>query len=105
MMSNQYCHFSCQPTPSKLTTMNCGGFWPGLSLVGTNPSASAPDGAFVGATVDSPGTGLVVGFAVLVEDGLPFVVGPFVVGSDDVGSDDEPGVGVTKTLLVMVMAV
>src|SRR5664279_4710100 len=39
--SNRCCHFSCQPTPSKLTTMNCGGFSPGLSLVGTNPSGCA----------------------------------------------------------------
>ena len=39
--SNQCCHFSCQPTPSKLTTMNCGGFSPGASFFGTKPSGSA----------------------------------------------------------------
>src|SRR5690349_878794 len=39
--SNQCCHFSCQPTPSKLTMMNCGGFSPGCSFVGTNPSGRA----------------------------------------------------------------
>jgi len=33
--SNQCCHFSCQPTPSKLTMMNCGGFSPGWSFFGT----------------------------------------------------------------------
>ncbi|GGM10785.1 hypothetical protein GCM10011594_33390 [Nakamurella endophytica] len=41
-MDRQYSHFSCQPTPSKLTTMNCGGFWPGLSLVGVKPSGRVP---------------------------------------------------------------
>ncbi len=39
-MENQYCHFSCQPDPSKLTAMNCGGVSPGFSLVITNPSGS-----------------------------------------------------------------
>ncbi len=43
----QYCHFSCHPTPSKLVTTNCGGSWPGLSLVGTKRSAWAPVGGFV----------------------------------------------------------
>src|ERR1700712_861958 len=79
MMSNQYCHFSCHPTPSKLTTMNWGAFSPGLSFVGTKPSGSAPAGAVVGEAVGW----VLVGFAVVcvpvglsdgLSDGRPCVV-------------------------------
>src|SRR5664279_787946 len=54
--SNQCCHFSCQPTPSKLTTMNCGGFSPGASFFGTKPSGSAAPSAAAGvAALDAAG--------------------------------------------------
>ena len=51
-MENQYCHFSCQPDPSKLTAMNWGGVSPGFSLVITNPS---------GSVIESPEEVLVTG--------------------------------------------
>ena len=54
--SNQCCHFSCQPTPSKLTMMNCGGFSPGCSFFGTKPSASATPSC--GAALGSAGAAL-----------------------------------------------
>src|SRR6478735_8184934 len=90
--SNQCCHFSCQPTPSKLTMMHCGGFSPGCNFFGTKPLASgtpscgaafgsagavglgaAGDGLGVG---DSAGLGL--GDAAGSELGLSEVAGPTV---------------------------
>ncbi len=98
MMSNQYCHFSCQPTPSKLTTMNCGAFSPGFSFLGTNPSGSAPAGVPAD-VVALLGSGLVVG---LPEDEYLVVASLLPV---DVAAV-EPGVGlaVTNMLLVIVIA-
>jgi hypothetical protein len=101
-MSNQYCHFSCHPTPSKLTMMNCGGFSPALSLRGTKPSACPPALGFV-AVVDP---GEVLTPVVLADDGDPVEDGVEVepveeaVGSSGTGT---PGFGgTTVTLLVTV---
>jgi len=102
MMPNQYCHFSCQPAPSKLTTTNCGAFWPALSLRGTKPS---------GWTGPSPGPlpGDVVAAGFVVEElalvGFPVVgdalelpvAAPVLV---EVGAELVPPV--TTTLLVTV---
>jgi hypothetical protein len=95
----QYCHFSCQPTPSKLSTMNCGGFWPAFSLVGTNPSGWAPAGAVVG---------VVAGVAVAlldvdgVVDGADCVVEPAATSDELTAVPGEGIVAGTVTLLVMV---
>jgi hypothetical protein len=101
-MSRQYCHFSCQPTPSKLTTMNCGAFWPALSLVGTKPSGCAP------ATTGPPagaGEGCVVLDAAPEGVGAAGRVAP-VLDVGDTSGADAPGAAAAIVLsLVMVTAV
>ena len=91
--SNQCCHFSCQPTPSKLTTMNCGGFSPSLSLVGTKPdgiatpSCTGPSPAWV-----AVGLADVEALAEVEASGLG------AGGSEDSGLDSGPAV--TKLVTV-----
>src|SRR6476661_4516235 len=96
--SNQCCHFSCQPTPSKLTMMNCGGFSPGCSFFGTNPSAIATPscGAAFGsagaAGLDAAGVGLGVG------DSAGLGLGE--AAGSELGLSDVPGPTVTKLVTV-----
>src|SRR5450755_3596731 len=97
-MSSQCCHFSCQPTPSKLTTMNCGGFSPGCSFLGTKPSDSATPswGAAFGsagaALLAAAGDGL--GLGVAESDGLGEPAG------SELGAADEVGAAATKLVTV-----
>src|SRR6478672_94427 len=98
--SNQCCHFSCQPTPSKLTMMNCGGFSPGCSFFGTKPSASATPscGAAFGsagaAGLDAAGDGLGVGDSAALGLGLGDAAG------SELGLSDVAGPAVTKLVTV-----
>src|SRR6478752_5891003 len=99
--SNQCCHFSCQPTPSKLTMMNCGGFSPGCSFFGTYPSASAAPSC--GAAFGSAGALLEAGAEELAAGEVPTAdsdgLGLAAAGSELAAADDA-GPAVTKLVTV-----